>query len=68
MKPYAIIVPGSCITKQTAPDYLRRIARHLLENLTFESSLALDEIEARIVKAGFLTWEQTEQIEAEAMA
>ncbi len=67
MKPYGITVPGSVITKETAPGYLKRIAKMLLHEITMESSVVLSEIEERIVKAGFLTWAECEKIEIEAM-
>ncbi|MCC8014057.1 MAG: hypothetical protein LIO87_02595 [Eubacterium sp.] len=66
MKPYGILVPSSVVTKMTAAGYLKRIAKMLLENPTIASCAALDTIEAKIVDAGFLTWEQAEEIEAEA--
>jgi len=64
----SLIVPGSLITRKTAAGYLARIAAHLLSDLSIESSIVLSEIENRIVSAGFLTWEQVEEIEASAVA
>ena len=68
MKPYAISVPGSVISRQTAPGYLRRTAAFLLAPARFsmESCAVLSDIESRIVSAGFLTWDEVEQIETEA--
>lgn len=66
MKQIAIKVPGSVVTAKTAADYLKRVAAHLLNNISIESALVLNEIEERIVNAGFLTWEQVEEIEASA--
>lgn len=66
MKTIAINVPGSVITAQTAAAYLARIAADLLGSISVESALVLNEIEERIVNAGFLTWEQVEEIEANA--
>ena len=63
----ALIVPGSLITKKTARGYLKRIARRLQEDLTMEKAIVLDEIEERIVAAGFMDWEEVEAIEIEAM-
>ena len=63
----AMIVPGSVITKQTARDYLLRLAKMLQDNLSVESSFVLDEIEERIVASGFLSWDEIEAIEMEAM-
>ena len=67
MKTLSISVPGSVITQKTARGYLLKLANYLLNNLTIESSVVLTEIEERIVKAGFLTWEQVEEIEIEAL-
>ena len=67
MKPYTISVPGSVISAKTARGYLRRTAAFLLSPARFsmESCAVLSDIESRIVSAGFLTWEQAEQIEEE---
>jgi len=67
MKPIAINVPGSVVTKETAPGYLLRVAKILLSEITMESSVVLEEIEERIVNAGFLTWPECEEIEIKAM-
>ena len=67
MKTLSISVPGSVITNKTARGYLLRLARHLLNDLSIESSIVLTEIEERIVNAGFLTWEQVEEIEIESL-
>lgn len=67
-KPYAVAVPGSVVTAKTAPDYVKRAARHFLGNFSAEGAYALAEIESRIVSAGLLTWEQVEQLEVEAFA
>lgn len=68
MKTIAINVPGSVVTAKTAADYIARIADYLLSGISTESAKVLDEIEERIVNAGLLTWEQVEEIEANAMA
>lgn len=67
-KPYAISVPGSVVTKKTAPDYVKRAARFFLSKSEDAAWQVLDEIDGRIVAAGLLTWEQVEQLEAEAFA
>jgi hypothetical protein len=67
MKTLSIQVPGSVITQKTARGYLLRLASHLLNDLSIESSVVLTEIEERIVNAGFMDWEQIEQIEIEAI-
>lgn len=68
MKPYAISVPGSVISRQTASGYLRRTAAFLLAPARFsmESCAVLSDIESRIVSAGFLTWDEVKAIETEA--
>lgn len=55
---------------KTAAGYLRRTAAFLLSPARFsmESCAVLFDIESRIVSAGFLTWDQVEQIEEEATA
>ena len=63
----ALMVTGSVITKNTARGYLFRVAKFLQSNLTMESSVVLSEIEEKIVKSGFLTWSQIEEIEIEAL-
>lgn len=70
MKPSGIAVPGSVISAKTAAGYLRRTAAFLLSPARFsmESCAVLSDIERRIVFAGFLTWNQVEQIEEEATA
>ena len=67
MKPCAISVPGSVISRQTAPGYLRRTAAFLLSPSRFsvESCAVLSDLESRIVSAGFMTWDEVEQIEME---
>ncbi len=68
MKPYAIMVPGSVVSKKTAPGYLLRTAKFLFSReLTNESCLVLHQIESDIVNAGFLTWDEVEEIEIEAL-
>lgn len=51
-------------------DAARRTAAFLLSPARFsmESCAVLSDIESRIVSAGFLTWDQVEQIEEEATA
>lgn len=63
MKTISISVPGSVITAKTAAGYLFRIASMLLSDGSMEACCVLSEIESRIVNAGFLTWEQVEEIE-----
>lgn len=68
MKTIAINVPGSVVTAKTAADYIARISTYLLSDISVVNAYVLNEIEERIVKAGFLTWDQVEEIEANAMA
>ena len=67
MQPYAVKVPGSVVTKQTAHGYLFRVLCYLDDNITPESCAALDHIEEIIVNAGFMTWEHVEQLEIAAL-
>ena len=59
------MVPGSIVTRETAPGYLRRVARMMLNPVTMASSMALTQIEEKIVGAGLMTWEEAEEIEME---
>lgn len=70
MKPYGISVPGSVITKQTAPGYLKRMCAWFMRDrdLTMEASIFLSDIETCIVNAGFMDWNEVEQIEIEAIS
>ena len=61
----AVMVPGSIVTRETAPGYLRRVARMMLNPVTMASSMALTQIEEKIVGAGLMTWEEAEEIEME---
>lgn len=63
----SMIITGTLITKETAPGYLKRIAGYLLQDLTMEASVVLSDIESRIVKAGWLTWQEVEEIEISAL-
>lgn len=60
-------VPGSVVTRATAPGYLERIAKQFYSGLDVNGAFAYDMIAADIVKAGFLTWEQVEEIEIKAV-
>ena len=63
----SMIITGTLITRETAPGYLKRIAGILQRDLTMEASIMLDDIEDRIVKAGWLTWPEVEEIEISAL-
>lgn len=63
MKTIAIQVIGSVVTKDTACDYLRRIIAYFANDISIEGMKVLDEIEERIVNAGFLSWDEIEKIE-----
>ena len=62
----AITVLGSVITEQTAADYLARLAKLIYGLLDIYSSTVFDEQAERIVSAGFLDWDQVEEIEISA--
>ncbi len=64
---YAIKVPGSVVTKQTAPSYYKNIVKMLYEGIDTPGAFVLDEIAERIVNAGFLTWDEVEAIEIDAL-
>lgn len=70
--PAGINIPGSVVTAKSARAYLLRVAAIMLGRVHGKDflygSIALDEIEQRIVSAGYLTWEDCDAIEAEALA
>ena len=70
MKSYGIRVPGSVVTKKTAPGYLKRMCIRFMRDrdLTMEASRFLSDIETRIVNAGFIGWNEIEQIEIKAIS
>lgn len=63
-----VTVPGSIVTKQTAPAYISRMYRYhaIQHDLTLESSLMLQEVEQRIVAAGLMSWADVETAEIAA--
>ena len=68
----AIKVPGSVITAKTAKGYLMGAVRELMgeryDGSLYASAMVLDDIERRIVAAGYMDWEEVEAVEAEALA
>lgn len=64
----AINVLGSVVTAQTAASYLTRLAKIVYGDLDMGSALVFDDQAERIVSAGFLTWEEVEAIEINAIA
>lgn len=59
---------GIKATKETATDYLRRIAKMVYADLNLDTSRILSNTEASLVGAGLLTWEEAYRIEEEVLA
>lgn len=58
----SLLILGTVITnKEQAKNLVNRVNK--LFDFTMESSVAIHEIEEKIVKAGFLTWEEVELAE-----
>lgn len=58
----SLLILGTVITnKEQAKNLVNRVNN--LFDCTMESSVAIHEIEEKIVKAGFLTWEEVELAE-----
>lgn len=60
----ALNIVGTVVTSKTAAGFIMRMAR--LSDRDLSGALVLDEIESKVVEAGFLTWEQVEAFEAKA--
>ena len=54
---------GTVVTKETAPGFLARVARTLLNPVTMASSMVLTDIEKQLIGAGLMTAEEAEEIE-----
>lgn len=61
MKEIAIL--GTIVTRETAPGFLGRVARMLLNPVTMASSAVLTDIEKQLIGAGLMTAEEAEEIE-----
>lgn len=61
MKEIAIL--GTIVTPETAPGFLGRVARMLLNPVTIASSAVLTDIEKQLIGAGLMTAEEAEEIE-----
>lgn len=66
-KATSVMVPGSVVTQRTAKDYLIRLSRIIYNDLSIESSVVLHEIEERLVNAGYIDWNEANEIEIEAL-
>lgn len=64
-----VSVPGSIITRKTAPNYVARLYRlHAIQRpLTLEASIMIQEVEQRIVSAGLMSWADVEAAELAAL-
>lgn len=69
MKKFAVAVPGSIVTRATAPAYITRLYRfHAIQHdLTLEASIMIQEVEQRIVSAGLMSWADVEAAELAAL-
>lgn len=57
----AMTILGTVVTKETAPGFLARVARVLLNPVA--SSMVLTDIEKQLIGAGLMTAEEVEEIE-----
>ena len=62
----AITVLSSVVTAATAADYLTRLAKLTYSDLSRAGAICFDDQAEKIVSAGFLTWENVEEIEITA--
>lgn len=59
----AMTILGTVVTKETAPGFLARVARTLLNPVTMASSMVLTDIEKQLIGTGLMTAEEAEEIE-----
>lgn len=62
----AMTILGTVVTKETAPGFLKRIARTLLNPVTMASSMVLSDTEEKLIRAGMITRDEAERIEESA--
>ena len=61
MKP--LLIANTVIAnKETAKNVVRRLNSYLEDDFTYESVLAIDLMIEKIVKAGFLDWDEVEAL------
>lgn len=58
-----IAILGTVVTRETAPGFLARVARVLLNPVTIASSMVLTDIEEKLMGAGMITRDEAEKIE-----
>ena len=58
-----LMILGTVVTEETAPGFMKRIARMLLNPVTMGSSAVLTDIEKQLIGAGLMTAEEAEEIE-----
>lgn len=60
----ALIIAGTVITtKEQAKNLVKRLNNYFLEDMSVEMAFVIDDYTNRLVEAGFLTWEEIEEIE-----
>ena len=59
----AMTILGTVVTRETAPGFLARVARVLLNPVTMASSMVLTDTEEKLIRAGMITRDEAERIE-----
>lgn len=59
----AMTILGTVVTKETAPGFLARVERTLLNPVTMASSMVLTDTEEKLIRAGMITRDEAEKIE-----
>lgn len=63
----ALLVANTVITtKEQAKNLIKRLNSLFLEDTSIGMTLAIDDYTERLVSAGFLSWEDAEELEIEA--
>lgn len=60
----ALLIANTVITtKAQAISLIKRLNSYFLEDKSYEMALVIDDYTERLVKAGFITWEEAELVE-----
>lgn len=63
----SLIIANTVITtKEQAKNLIKRLNSYFVKDTSIGMSLVIDDYTKRLVNAGFLTWEEAEEIEIEA--
>lgn len=65
----SLIIAGTVIaSKESAKNLVKRLNAHFLSDTSREMAYVIDDHVQSLVTAGFLTWEEVEELEIEAFA